>query len=57
VSSADQTLLADYFRREFRGRPLEGNYVLRIWDAPGFDWNKVEDVQLVLRYRYWTRFE
>ncbi|MCC7540735.1 MAG: hypothetical protein IT379_31250 [Deltaproteobacteria bacterium] len=57
ISSADRSLLTDYQRGEFEGRPLEGSYRLRIWDAPGFDWNRVEDVQIVLDYRYWTRFE
>lgn len=57
VSSADRTLLADYYHHEFRGRPLDGNFRLRVYDAPGFDWSRVEDVQLILNYRYWTRFE
>ena len=39
----------------FVGRPLEGNYTLRIYDTEGLDWDKLEDVQLVLNYRYWTR--
>ncbi len=55
IGSADRTLLTDYWRREFRGRPLEGNFRLRIWDSPGFDFSKLEDIQLILSYRYWTR--
>lgn len=57
VSSADRTLMQDFVRGEFLGRPLDGQYTLRIWDAEGFDWEKVEDIQILLDYRYWTRFE
>ncbi len=57
VSSADRALLTDYLRRELRGRPIEGHYRLRIFDAPGFDFSRVEDVQVILNYKYWTRFE
>lgn len=56
ISSADRALLSeDYTRREFRGRPLNGAYRLRIHEVPGFDWSRVEDIQVVLGYRYWTR--
>jgi hypothetical protein len=57
ISGADRTLLTDYWREEFRGRPLSGNYTLRIYDAPGLDWHRLEDIQLALGYNYWTRFE
>ncbi|MCB9592811.1 MAG: hypothetical protein H6719_08765 [Sandaracinaceae bacterium] len=57
LSGADRSLLTDYVRTEFRGRPLDGAYRVRIYDADGFDWERVEDVQLILNYRYWTRFE
>ncbi|MCC7542874.1 MAG: hypothetical protein IT379_42050 [Deltaproteobacteria bacterium] len=57
LSGADRSLLQDYMRRELRGRPLDGHYTLRVWEAPGFDWNRLEDIQLILNYRYWTRFE
>ncbi|MFT3928614.1 MAG: hypothetical protein QM778_39155 [Myxococcales bacterium] len=55
VSSADRGLIADYWRSELRGRPMDGSFKLRVYDADGLDWNQLEDVQLVLRYRYWTR--
>ncbi|MBX3271616.1 MAG: hypothetical protein KF729_15225 [Sandaracinaceae bacterium] len=55
VSSADRTLLDPYTRYELRGRPINGTYLLRIWDEPGIDFQRVEDVQVVLGYRYWTR--
>jgi hypothetical protein len=57
LSSADRALIEPYMRTELRGRPLAGTYVLRIWDVDGLRFERLEDVQLVLDYRYWTRFE
>ena len=57
ISSADRDLLQDYQRRELRGRPLDGVFTLRVWEEPGVNFAAIEDVQLVLKYRYWTRFE
>jgi hypothetical protein len=57
LSSSAETMLGPYYKQEFRGRPLMGRYTLRIWDDPALNWQNVEDVQLVFRYRYWTRFE
>lgn len=57
VSSADRALLEPYEHAELRGRPLTGSYILRVWDVDGLSFNAVEDVQVVLDYRYWTRFE
>jgi hypothetical protein len=57
MSSADSELIATYLRGEFRGRPLDGNFVLRVWEEPGFDFNAIQDVQVLLNYRYWTRFQ
>jgi hypothetical protein len=56
LSNADQELIKGYTRLELQGRPLDGNFVLRVWDAPGFDFNAIKDVQVVMNYRYWTRF-
>jgi hypothetical protein len=42
---------------EFRGRPLDGGYRLRIWDSPGLMWNRLEDVQIILNYRYWSAIQ
>jgi hypothetical protein len=56
LSSADRTLLQDYLRTELQGRPLDGTFVLRIWESGGVDFDAIQDVQLVLNYRYWTRF-
>ncbi|MFT3925551.1 MAG: hypothetical protein QM778_23630 [Myxococcales bacterium] len=55
LSSADRNLMSDYWRSELRGRPMDGAFKLRIYDADGLDWNRLEDVQLVMHYRYWTR--
>lgn len=57
ISSADRALLADYYHREFRGRPLAGDYTIRIWEGEGVNIEGIEDIQIVLDYRYWTRFE
>jgi hypothetical protein len=54
ISSTDRELLKDYMRAEFAGRPLDGNFTVRVWEEPGVDLEAIEDVQLVLNYRYWT---
>ncbi len=51
-----QTLLSGFEKREFRGRPLMGQYTLRLWETDPLNWEQLEDVQLVWRYRYWTAF-
>ncbi|MCC6216037.1 MAG: hypothetical protein IT376_14320 [Polyangiaceae bacterium] len=56
-SAADSTSLEPYLKGEYEGRPLQGAYTLRIWETPGLRWEQVQDVQLVWRYHYWTRFE
>ncbi len=55
LTSNHSQLLGSYFKSGLRGRPLSGSYMLRIWETPELDWRRVEDIQLVLRYRYWTR--
>jgi len=55
ISETDRGLLADYTRLEFQGRPMDGTFKLRIWDEPGVDFSQLEDVQVVLRYNYWSR--
>jgi hypothetical protein len=59
VSSADQGLLSQsgVEKAEFRGRPLDGSYRLRIWDSPGLTWNRLEDIQVILKYRYWSKLQ
>jgi hypothetical protein len=50
-------LLGDYWRDEFKGRPIDGNFTLRIYEDEDVDFEALEDVQLAIHYRYWTRFE
>jgi hypothetical protein len=57
ISDTDSALIKQYLRSEFSGRPLDGNFVLRIWDEDGVDFNAIQDVQVVLNYRYWTKFD
>ena len=59
IGSGDQNLLAQpgIEKPEYRGRPLDGSYRLRIWDSPYLMWNRVEDLQIVLKYRYWSRIQ
>lgn len=59
VAASDQSLLSQLGveKREFMGRPLDGSYRLRIWDRPALDWSRVEDIQLVLQYRYWSKID
>jgi hypothetical protein len=57
LSDADQTLIADYMRQELAGRPIDGNFKLRVWEEPGVDFDAIRDAQIVLKYRYWTRFD
>jgi hypothetical protein len=40
---------------ELRGRPLSGTYRLRVHESPSLAWDHVEDIQIVLTYRYWSR--
>jgi len=55
LSSSDRGLMQDYMHRQLRGRPLSGLYRLKVWDDEGIAFERLEDVQLVLGYRYWTR--
>jgi hypothetical protein len=57
LASSDRDLINQYLRQEFRGRPLDGNFVLRVWEEPGMNFDAIDDVQIVLNYRYWTRFD
>ncbi|MDH5676577.1 MAG: hypothetical protein OEZ06_30950 [Myxococcales bacterium] len=57
LSSSDRDLIGPYLRQELRGRPLDGTFVLRVWEEEGVRFDGIEDVQLVLNYRYWTRFD
>ena len=54
LTSTHNSLLSEYWKDGLRGRPLQGEYMLRIWDSPNLVWSRVEDIQLVWKYRYWT---
>ena len=57
LSGADAQLIqqAAFTKQELSGRPLSGQYRFRIKDTPALQWSNVEDVQLMLSYRYWAR--
>ncbi len=59
LSSNDQALVSQsgIEHEEFSGRPLDGEYTLRIWDSPDLDWNNLEDIQLVVNYEYWSQIQ
>jgi len=56
LSSTDQSLVQQYLKHEFRGRPIQGNFTLRIYGTPSLRWTNLEDVQIYLNYRYWSPF-
>ncbi len=53
LSSADRASLDGFTRPDFQGRPLSGTVTLRIWDEPSLRMDRLEDIQIVLGYRYW----
>jgi hypothetical protein len=57
LSSDDQSLLNQngILKPELRGRPIDGLYQLRIYDSPALRWENLQDIQIVLNYRYWSR--
>jgi hypothetical protein len=50
-----ESLIGDYRRAEMRGLPLTGQYTLRIWESPELRFDRLEDIQMEVRYTYWTR--
>ncbi len=56
LGATDQSLIEQpsFRKRELVGRPLDGAYRLRIYDSPSLRWDRLEDVQLLLHYRYWS---
>jgi hypothetical protein len=56
LSGADRGLIDPYTHHELRGRPLTGSFVLRVYDGDGIAFDNLQDIQIVLDYRYWTRF-
>jgi hypothetical protein len=56
LGEADRSLIEPYMRSELMGRPLDGEFIIRVWDEDGVNFDAIEDVQLVIDYGYWTRF-
>jgi hypothetical protein len=56
LSGTDLGLVTPYLKSELRGRPLEGAYTLRVHNTPSLAWENLEDIQLLIHYRYWTAF-
>jgi hypothetical protein len=56
LTGSQPSLLDPYMNAELRGRPIQGQYTLRIYDTPELDWERIEDIQLVWDYHYWTKF-
>jgi hypothetical protein len=56
IGSADSAMLSQpgIEKIEFSGRPLDGSYRLRIYDDGTLQWDQLKDIQLVLKYRYWS---
>ena len=55
LGSSDQALIGQVQQVQFRGRPMDGVYNLRIYDTPALHFDQVQDVQLILSYHYWSQ--
>ncbi|MBM4361516.1 MAG: hypothetical protein FJ104_02460, partial [Deltaproteobacteria bacterium] len=44
LSTSDSSLIDQYMRQELQGRPLDGHFVVRVWDDEGVDFDAIEDV-------------
>ncbi len=55
VGSDDQALVSQFLQTQFRGRPIDGIYTLRIYDTPALQFNQLQDVQIILNYHYWSK--
>jgi hypothetical protein len=54
LGSADQSLINQFLQVQFRGRPIDGTYTLRIYDTPALVFSNIQDIQLILNYHYWS---
>jgi hypothetical protein len=56
IGNGDAALLSQpsIEKVELAGRPLDGQYQLVIFDSPSLRWDRLEDVQIILHYRYWA---
>ena len=55
IGSADQQLIGQLEAVQFRGRPIDGVYHLKIFDTPALRFDQIQDIQLILNYHYWSR--
>lgn len=59
LSTADRSIAfsGGVGKGDFDGRPIDGGtfYRLRIWDTPELRWDRVDDIQVLLTYRYWSK--
>jgi hypothetical protein len=55
LGSSDQQLVSQIKQVQFRGRPMDGVYGLKIYDTPALHFDQIQDIQLVLDYHYWSR--
>lgn len=56
LASSDNALISQpgLEKVELQGRPVNGEYGLLIHDSPSLRWDRLEDVQILVRYRYWA---
>jgi hypothetical protein len=57
IAAADLQLLSQYWAQEFRGRPFQGEFVLELHAADAFQFQALEDVQIIVQLDYWSPFE
>jgi hypothetical protein len=57
LGSNDQQLVSQFLRQELAGRPIDGIYTLSIADSPVLHFDKVQDIQIILNYHYWSRVQ
>jgi hypothetical protein len=59
LGSADADLIhqSAFLKSELSGRPLSGTYHFRLKDVPGLIWGHVDDIQLIINHRYWSRVD
>jgi hypothetical protein len=55
LGSEDQQLIGQVQAIQLAGRPIDGVYTLRIYDTPALHFDRVDDIQLILNYHYWSR--
>ena len=59
LSSSDRAMAfgSGVGKNDFDGRPIDARtlYRLRIWETDALRWDRVDDVQMLLTYRYWTK--